>query len=107
MESLPDTDAIRRRHARASPGPWHQHGDAIQDRDGHTVAHWTAPGTATQTQQRLDAEYLASTWQDIGELLGEVERLRAELAAVRANTGHQDAPPGESVAADAPKPWST
>ena len=74
-------DAIRRRAAAATPGPWvvgdraglHSHEVVISPTGRMVGLDWDATGTA-------DAEFIAAARTDITALLAEVAALRARVA---------------------------
>ncbi len=102
-----DLDAIKRRRDAATPGPWvavsqveadrlvthwaEKQGETItevhqQDRldtpSGCVVGCWydysqTIGGIMTQNEEE-DAIFIAHSWQDVGDLIAEVERLQRE-----------------------------
>jgi hypothetical protein len=72
------------RHQTASPGPWTRAGDVIVDAYTHPVAltgHTAFPARDPQVWHRKDAEFIAQAWEDVGRLLTEVRRLRAEFGS--------------------------
>lgn len=86
-------EEIRLRHHCATPGPYYTrwNGEVRDEANGHEIAHCQTLGVAgntrpplTEEQQRNNARFLAHAWEDIRYLLWEVERLRAEAAAMDA-----------------------
>lgn len=99
-DATPRQEAIRARLAEATPGPWSAHAfgspgeeepssivvhagafdwDAL--RDGEGAIAWMP---ACDSPEWCDAELIAHAPEDIAHLLGEVERLEAEVASLRA-----------------------
>lgn len=79
-ESMPQEqlDAIRRREAKATAGPW-SHWSGWEQWD-HSVMSYElddAPTVANIIPELDDAEFIAHAREDVPALLAEVERLRA------------------------------
>lgn len=87
-ESALDIEKIKKRHAAATPGPYCADSDSSQSwtpEDGYAPTFVDTPaGLWRQTQpdtgaemarQGADAEFLAHSWQDVLDLVAEVERL--------------------------------
>jgi hypothetical protein len=68
--------AIRARVEAATPGPWRTH--------IYPMGESTIYGVGTCGAGPEDLAFIAAARTDVPDLLAEVERLRAELAAVRA-----------------------
>ncbi len=91
---LPDEqlDQIRAREAAAFPGPWYT--DSLTEADGSTSYGVAAKDdllddpfvVALQDLNPADAEFIAHARQDVPALLAEVERLRARVAELEANS---------------------
>lgn len=94
-------DEIQERADAATPGPWrmseYDPAEVWADRD---PAGWDAFFIATTDRNMgdpniADAEFIAHSREDVGELLAEVRRLRAELAARPEPIGYVAARPSE------------
>ena len=71
-----DLDAIRRRAAAATPGPWTRHGADVHSSDGTSGPLFAGrDGTSTLREQAdRDAEFVAWARADVVALLDELER---------------------------------
>lgn len=80
MTSPIDLEAIRARHAAATAGPYRDDGEW----DTQHVIH--APTQAIcntlHGNDAANAVFLSASWQDVSDLLAEVDRLRAEMKAL-------------------------
>ena len=85
-----DLEPIKARAARATPGPWRAQEDHVLYplADGTYAALLWSDLDASKTwpQGDHDADFVAEAREDIPLLLVEVERLRAENAALRARS---------------------
>lgn len=75
-----DIDAIRARHAAATRGPWRLRPPF--DPPQEVVS--SPAGFVCNTlrgNDRANGEFIAASWQDVADLLAEVDRLRAALKA--------------------------
>lgn len=86
MSDQIDLDAIRARVAAATPGPWHvwasQPEVQVQNADGQCLAAVETWGVGRGC---IDADLIAHAPTDLAALCDEVERMRAENAALRAD----------------------
>jgi hypothetical protein len=72
----PDLDAIRRRVAAATPGPWSRHGADIRAGDDGAVLFTGRDGSAEVRQQAdRDAEFVAHARADVLALLDRLAQL--------------------------------
>lgn len=72
-----DLDAIRRRAAAATPGPWTRHGADVHSSDGASGPLFVGrDGTsAVREQADRDAEFVAAARADVVALLGALDRI--------------------------------
>ena len=84
-----DVEAIRARHASATRGPWRRSNQAFDSQ--HVI--WSDTFAICNTLHGNDdanGTFLAASWQDVADLLSEVDRLRVRLAACAAELRERD-----------------
>ncbi len=74
-----DVEAIRARHAAATLGPW-QHGGEW-DTQHVVLAESQAVCNTLHGNDAANARFIAESWQDVADLLSEVDRLRGIIRA--------------------------
>lgn len=101
-----DIEAIRARHAAATKGPYRYSGksgdgkrqfiESTGDDDGwHLLRAEVDSDDCDYDEAVNNAIFLAASWQDVADLIAEVERLRAEVAALKLTAKHL---PAQTVA---------
>lgn len=76
--------AIRARCDKAPPGPWHRDGFHVFHGDDFPLLAAIEHGQADMNWSLRALDFITHAREDVPALLAEVERLRAELAAIRA-----------------------
>lgn len=77
-----DLDAIEKRAAAATPGPWRECGDILQGKSAIRISSkdlFCSYDTMSM-QNADDARFIAAARSDVPALLAEVRRLQAELS---------------------------